>query len=493
MSEHIGGGVSSAISRIDALAGGRMEAAVKHHHQRRLRKIGWDRALDPHLHGLPATGDPPVRDGNTIEVLIDGASAFPAMQEAMLQARSHVHLANWLISPDFRLERSTVREPSGSGPMLRDLLAELAVENDVRVLLWSGPPVPWAEVGRAGIRQIRDQLTIGTRVRCLLDSHERPLHTHHEKILIVDDEVAFVGGLDYTHIKGDRFDSPAHPLRDDMGWHDLAVKIRGPAVADVAAHFNLRWRAVSGESLAPGETAAVGTESAQVLATIPEKTYPSVPRGVFRILESYRRALSSAEHLIYVENQFLWSPEIVQILRSKLLTPPADDFRMVMILPAKATTGTDDTLGQLASLVQADRDHRLIASTIYSRAGSTSSPVYVHAKVAMVDDRWLTVGSANLNDHSLFNDTEVNVAIYDPRLARETRERLWSEHLEMPVDRVSGHPASVIDQVWVPTAQEQSDRLSAGAPLTHRLVKLPHLSRRSERLWGPLQGLFLDG
>jgi phosphatidylserine/phosphatidylglycerophosphate/cardiolipin synthase-like enzyme len=98
-----------------------------------------------------------------------------------------------------------------------------------------------------------------------------------------------------------------------------------------------------------------------------------------------------------------------------------------------------------------------------------------------------------LNDHSLFNDTELNVAVYDPEIARTTRERLWAEHMELPLASVSGDPVSVIDELWKPRAEEQHLRQAAGEPMTHRLTKLPHVSRRSERLLGPLQGLVLDG
>jgi phosphatidylserine/phosphatidylglycerophosphate/cardiolipin synthase-like enzyme len=484
----------NTIARIDRAAGETLERAVEGHHLRRLRKVGWERVLQPGLGGLRVSGDPPVREGNSVEIHIDGARALPAMQRAMLEARSHIYLANWFLSPDFRMVRGGAGSVPGDGPTIRELLAELATRVDVRVLLWSGPPVPWSPLGRIGIKRTRDELTRGTRVHCLLDHRQHPLHAHHEKILIIDDQVAFVGGIDHTDLRGDRFDSTEHVLRDGVGWHDMAAELRGPAAADVAAHFRLRWEGVSGERLPPvrpGRT--VGTREAQVIATIPEAIYPSVPRGVFRILEAYTRALSSARHLIYIENQFLWSPEIVKILRHKLLSPPEDDFRLLLLLPAKAATGNDDTAGQLGSLLQADRDNRLFASTIYSRVGSQSRPVYVHAKLAVVDDLWLTVGSANLNDHSLFNDTEVNIAVYDREVARTTRERLWAEHLELPLAGVSGHPTAVIDELWRPRAEQQQRRLQAGQPMTQRLAKLPHVSRRSERLLGPLQNLVLDG
>jgi phosphatidylserine/phosphatidylglycerophosphate/cardiolipin synthase-like enzyme len=117
----------------------------------------------------------------------------------------------------------------------------------------------------------------------------------------------------------------------------------------------------------------------------------------------------------------------------------------------------------------------------------------VHAKVGIVDDTWLTIGSANLNEHSLFNDTEVNVVTCDPVLARQTRLRLWSEHLERPIDEVAGDPAGVVDGLWRPIAAEQLERRNRGERATHHLLELPGVSRRSMGLLGPVQGLVVDG
>src|SRR5438309_1779154 len=82
-----------------------------------------------------------------------------------------------------------------------------------------------------------------------LDAHERPMHCHHEKLVIVDGELAFVGGIDLTTLQGDRFDRSDHPARGAHGWHDATALLRGPAVADVADHFALRWREVTGETI----------------------------------------------------------------------------------------------------------------------------------------------------------------------------------------------------------------------------------------------------
>jgi phosphatidylserine/phosphatidylglycerophosphate/cardiolipin synthase-like enzyme len=297
-------------------------------------------------------------------------------------------------------------------------------------------------------------------------------------------------------LNGDRYDSSAHPWRPALGWHDAASLVQGPVVADVAAHFRLRWHEVTGEDLPePAVPAPAGEHEIQLVQTIPEKVYDAWPRGEFRILETYLRALRSAERLVYLESQFLWSPELVQILAEKLRNPPSDEFRVVVVLPSRPDSGNDDSHGQVAVLVEADGGAgRFLACALYARDGARTQPIYVHAKIGVVDDRWVTLGSANLNEHSLFNDTEVNLVACEPDVARTTRERLWAEHLELPLEKVRGRdPRELVDEHWKPVSGEQLARRKRGDPLTHRLVRLPGVSRRSERLRGPLQGLVVDG
>ena len=266
-------------------------------------------------------------------------------------------------------------------------------------------------------------------------------------------------------------------------------------MSDVGDHFRMRWHETTGETLAPvAATEKAGEIDVQIVRTIPERIYTATPRGEFRILESYLRAVRAAERFIYLENQFLWSPEICAALRAKLADPPNPDFRLLLLLPAKPNTGGDDTRGALAELIEADNGAgRVLACTLYARSGAQTDPIYVHAKIGIIDDIWLTLGSANLNEHSLFNDTEMNLVSHDTQLARQTRLRLWAEHLELPTDQIPQDPTAAIDELWKPISNEQLLRRNDGLPLTHRLVRLPHLSRRSNRALGPLSGLLVDG
>ena len=480
---------ASFLNRVDTTVGDGIEAAVRAKHRWRLHRLG-HASLRPPGDGWWAAGDPPPRAGCELEVMIDGAQAFPAIADAISGARESVYITGWHIAPHFDLRRD------GHGSAIGELLAETAERIPVRVLVWAGAPVPLFHPTRAEVTETVRQLTRSTLIRCQADPREHPLHCHHEKTLVIDGREAFVGGIDITDLAGDRFDSSEHPARRRLGWHDVGTRLRGPVVIDVHDHFAQRWHALTGETLdRPPMPEPAGQHEVQMVRTVSDGMYDELPRGDFRILESYLRALRGAEHLVYLENQFLWSPEIVAVLDDKLRHPPNDDFRIVIVLPAKANNGGDDTRGQLGILIDADGgNERLLAATIRSRTGERDERLYVHAKVGIVDDRWLTVGSANLNSHSLFNDTEMNVVCCDPALVRQTRLRLWAEHLEADEAALAAEPPTVtIDERWHPIATEQARRQRAGAPPTHRLLALPGVSRRSGRLLGPLVGLVDDG
>jgi phosphatidylserine/phosphatidylglycerophosphate/cardiolipin synthase-like enzyme len=479
-----------SMDRLDAAVGDAVDAAVRRKHVWRLRRLHRAHALEPEGDALWAAGGPPPREGCRLDVLIDGEEAMAAIASAIAEARHSVHVMGWHIAPHFELVR-------GERPVvLGALLAEVAERADVRVLVWAGAPIPVFHPTRAEVSADVEQLTRQTKIRCEIDPREHPVHCHHEKVVIIDGHTAFVGGIDMTDFGGDRNDAQSHPARRRLGWHDVGTCLHGPAVADVAAHFALRWVELTGETLTPEtDLAAAGEHTVQVVRTVAEGMYERLPDGESRILESYVRALRAARHYVYLENQFLWSPEIVELLAGKLRDPPTDEFRIVLVLPSRANNGHDDTRGQLGRLIAADHGNsRLLAATLRSLSGEREDPLYVHAKVGIVDDRWLTVGSANLNAHSLLNDTEMNVCTDDRALARDTRVRLWAEHLDVEPEEIAAEPPhTVIDQRFLPIASDQLERRRAGRPPTHHLLALPGVSRRSRRLLGPLEGLLDDG
>jgi phosphatidylserine/phosphatidylglycerophosphate/cardiolipin synthase-like enzyme len=468
--------------------GDRVDGMVIGHHRRRLRNVGWEHALD--AEGVRwSRGAFSPSAGNAFEVLVDGSNMLPSLADALLGARSHVHVAGWHFSPELDLTRD--EDPV----VLRNVLADLAEQIDVRVLGWKGSPLPVFRPSEGDVARMVERLTRGNQIEAAVDNCVRHLHCHHEKAIVIDDRVAFVGGIDLTLDGGDPFDTPLHRARGRIGWHDAAVRIEGPAVADVAEHFRMRWHGATKQRLpSPGRPERCGDDELQLVRTIPEHVYRDLDHGEFSVLESYLAALRSAQKLVYIENQFLWSPEVVRVLADKLRNPPADDFRIVTLLPARPNDGADISRGQVAALIAADDNNaRFLAATIYARHGALRDLIYVHSKIAIVDDRWLTVGSANLNEHSLFNDSELNIVCLDPERARAARLQLWAEHLELDADSVSGDSTAVVDSLWQPMAHEQLERIRAGSPPTHRLVKLPGVSKRRARLSGSLQGRIFDG
>ena len=163
---------------------------------------------------------------------------------------------------------------------------------------WSGPGRRCRCFTRRAARCARPstQLTRRTRIRCETDPREHPFHCHHEKTMVIDGEVAFVGGIDMTDFAGDRFDTSEHPARRQLGWHDVGTRLRGPAVLDVArslraalARAHRRAARAAGRCPTPPASSTV-----QVVRTVAEDMYDAVPNGEFRILESYVRALRSA-------------------------------------------------------------------------------------------------------------------------------------------------------------------------------------------------------
>ena len=339
-------------------------------------------------------------------------------------------------------------------------------------------------------------LTRHTKIQTALDSCTGASHCHHEKTIVIDDRIAYVGGIDLTIDGGDPYDTPNHRARGGIGWHDVAVRIEGPAVRDVAEHFRLRWRGRDGRGAAAARRrrSRRATSSSRSCGRCPRGPTRRVPQG--RLLDPRvvprrrcgRRSTSSTSRTSSSgrPRSSTSSPTSSRIRRH-------DDFRVVVLLPARANDGADISRGQVAALIEADEgDDRFLACTVYAREGKLRDIVYVHAKVGIVDDRWLTVGSANLNAHSLLNDTEMNVVTHDEEIARSTRLRLWAEHLERDETEIAGNPATVVDELWRPIATEQLHRIERGEPLTHRLVRLPGVSRRRRRLLGPLQSHLYD-
>ena len=347
---------------------------------------------------------------------------------------------------------------------------------EIKVLIWASNE----HFSHCDPQAAQEQLTqVG--VTCLLDdsSHgilHHPIESLHQKMVVVDGTYAFVGGIDMLiELSGDydRWDTHSHhhssPLRRNEeertphNWHDAHAIIEGPAVADVERNFRQRWNDVvmrhelDYRMLVPDHPLPPPVESTslvQVARTIPAHTYSFAPEdGIAGIAQLYANALGNAQHFVYMENQYFWTHAFYGVDLPFLGTDSPDMERnlaelaaalqrgatVALVLPDHPNVGRAFTDAGLARLREEAPDAAaqgriqafcLAASTEVDGA-EDYRPIYVHAKVTIVDDVWSTLGSANLNNRGMRDDTELNVATLDEELARSLRMVLWAEHLEL--------------------------------------------------------------
>ncbi|HKT37824.1 MAG TPA: phospholipase D family protein [Ktedonobacterales bacterium] len=366
---------------------------------------------------------------------------------------------------------------------VRDVLG-FSVKRGVKVgvLLWEPPSIS-SHLTNSSHKQHEMLSEVG--VDCLLDNSSMKI-THllealHQKCAVVDGRVAFIGGIDLTlQANGDydRWDTRYHPAEStERGsehtasmhpWHDAHVRLEGPAVADVRRNITQRWMEVAARRDGPDWPGALadtipspikGGVRAQIVRSIPKNTYDFAPDGIFTIRDAYLRAVTSAEQYIYLESQYLWpevyrgidklfwggkSPEVMTLLEA-LGAALKRGVYVGILLPDHPNCGrgfTDDGIERLREMAANDNaSERLLALSLGADSlsddvpgGLFYRPVYVHAKVGIVDDRWLTIGSANLNNRGFGADAEINASIGDATVATETRLALWMEHLQAALE-----------------------------------------------------------
>jgi phosphatidylserine/phosphatidylglycerophosphate/cardiolipin synthase-like enzyme len=345
---------------------------------------------------------------------------------------------------------------------------------EVKVLLWDCSTLfSHYKPGSA-----RDQL-VSVGVTCLLDDSSRgllhhPIESLHQKVTVVDGTHAFVGGIDpLIELSGDfdRWDVPFHHYSSELrrnttnplphSWHDAHAIIEGTAVGDVELNFRQRWNDLvqrhhwDHSLIIPTHPLPEPVEShglVQVARTIPEHTYNFDPDpGLQGIAQLYAKAFANAQHFIYLENQYFWlhafygldipfvgqdSPDMEHNIRElgKALQRGA---ALSFVLPDHPNVGrafTDAGLERLRQEApQAAEEGRIQVFCLGTSRNIDGEehyrPVYVHAKTAVIDDTWSTVGSGNLNNRGMRDDTEMNVATLDPTLSRGLRLMLIAEHL----------------------------------------------------------------
>ena len=385
-----------------------------------------------------------------VSVIVDADTYFRAARAAMCKARRRIMLIGWDFDPRIALDHDS-RDGHGAESVDAFISGLVASNPDlhVHVLRWDVGALNTFTRGSAAFTLLRWMLH--SRIHLRLDGHHPFGGSHHQKIVVIDDDVAFCGGIDMT---GDRWDTSEH-LHDDERrrrpdgrrygpWHDATTALQGPVATALAELARDRWAAAGG-----GRLRAVDhvndcwpnglTPDFVDLPVAVSRTVP-VMEGQEEVVEVerlYLDLIASAERWIYAESQYFASRRIAIAMASRL--EEIDGPEIVVVNPVTAQgwiepIAMDTARGRLMeALRRRDRHGRLRMYHPVTRAGT---PIYVHAKILVVDDRILKVGSSNFNNRSLRLDTECDVAlggldpIHDVELAvAGVRDSLLAEHL----------------------------------------------------------------
>jgi phosphatidylserine/phosphatidylglycerophosphate/cardiolipin synthase-like enzyme len=386
-------------------------------------------------------------DGNRVEVLIDGAEYFRRLHEALLSLERDdcVLFTDWEGDGDELLD--------GPGSEIGRVLADAARRGvQVRGLLWRSHPrqAHFAEQENAALAKMVDEA--GGEI--VLDERVRRGGSHHQKLVVIrhgarsGEDVAFEGGIDLCHGRHDDSrhagDCQSVALDGRYGsrppWHDVQIEVRGPAVGDLEYTFRERWqdptpldhrnpwriavRRLTHEPRHPDplpptrdDPAPCGTHAVQVMRTYPAKrpSYPFAPEGERSIARAYLKAFRRARRLVYLEDQYLWSAQAAHALADSLRRHR--ELHVVAVVPRFPDRGGRAT--SAASRIGRERATDILRRAggdrvaVYDLENADGTPIYVHAKVCVIDDVFLVVGSDNLNRRSWTHDSEISCSVID--------------------------------------------------------------------------------
>jgi len=391
-------------------------------------------------------------------VIIDAEDYFLAARDAMLQAKKSIIIVGWDFDARIRLchtgEDRDAPDTLGSFVLW---LVEREPQLEIRLLQWNSGR--FRNLLRGTNAWYLLQWKMHPRITARLDSMHPPLGSHHQKLLVVDDDIAFCGGIDMTM---KRWDTRAHadeqPARTSPSgkqlqpWHDLASIFDGDAAKAIGDLCRLRWTRACGEVLKPvadGQivwpktvTPLAGPARIGIARSQPRMADQQPVREIEAL---YIDMIASAKTLIYAESQYFASRRIAAALARRLEEP--DGPEVVIINPSQAEgwlepLAMDTARARLmASLGRQDPHHRL---ALYHPVTANEQPIYVHAKLMIVDDRLLRIGSSNFNNRSMRLDTECDVALDATNDAsgavsqnlRNLRHDLLAEHLGCTLEDV---------------------------------------------------------
>jgi len=395
---------------------------------------------------------------NRAAVIIDAADYFRLARQAMLRAKSQILLIGWDFDTRICLDYDADDgAPTELGKFLT-WLPKHRPELQIHILKWDLGAVYLVGRGTTLLRLAR--WAASKQIHFKLDSSHPAGASHHQKIVVIDDALAFCGGIDMT---GSRWDTRAHLDRDEHRrrpttgrryepWHDATMAVDGDAAAAIGKLSRERWKIAGGEPLP--KPAANGDPWPEELephfrdvdVAIARTRAAIDGRKPVREIEAlFLDMIGSARRFVYAENQYFSSRVVAEAICRRLGEPDGPEF--VIVNPKTSQGWLDDEVmsparAELLERVRAcDRHGRF---RIYTPVTEGGEDIYVHSKITIADDRQLRVGSANLNNRSLGFDSECDLLIDADLRAnagagdaiRELRCDLLAEHLGVSVDTV---------------------------------------------------------
>lgn len=412
-------------------------------------------------------------------VVIDAAEYFELMRDAMLKARQRIFLIGWDFDSRIRLGDGRrwwnlprkSRYPARLGAFFIWLVRR-GRQLEIRLLKWNIGALKFVLRGTMIVDLVR--WLSNPSIDFKFDSAHPLGCSHHQKIVVVDDRLAVCGGIDMT---SDRWDTPEH-LPDDPGrrrpngkpygpWHDVTMLMEGEVAAALGDLGRDRWRVAGGDPLEPCAPQDISPWPDGLVAQ-----FENVEIGIARTRAHYRdcsevreienlfvEQIARARRFIYAESQYFASRRIAEAIALRVAEP--DPPEIVLINPATADgwleqAAMDTARVQLLhAIAESDRARRF---RVYVPVNAAGEQIYVHAKLMIVDDEIVRVGSANMNNRSLGLDTECDVFIDAARPGNShaipaitaLRHRLLAEHCGISMEEVTARLeecGSMIDMI----------------------------------------------
>lgn len=378
------------------------------------------------------------------EEIWEAGPYYSRISEILENARSYAVFVGWQVDSRLLLPR-----PGGGLERLREKMIRTCQTKpgfQIYFLMWDHS---YFYLPERELWQTRVWEGIHERFHFVFDNHHPFGGSHHEKICIFDGRIALCGGIDLCD---ERWDSPQHLYFDprrSLNWreenhgpyHDLAVQVTGPVCALIQEHVARRWRSLCSipfPDSPPLLEKIRGGHSVYVSRTIPLETRFPRLRGLSPVREVeflFRDLIRSAERKIILEGQYFWSRSIHDLLIAKMLENRGKPLEIYLILarlekirsPTRKMARYELSLLQSLETTARECGTRLILGAPYVFSGAPPRPVYIHSKLLIIDDRYLSIGSANFAARAFRLDTELQLTLEAKSQAERLHIRKFSQ------------------------------------------------------------------